>query len=215
MPKRTLQDINLNDFSEKLHSESDRACAVLGAALLDARLESVFRCRLRAYQDELLGKGALSSFSVRIQLASALSWISDDARFDLETIRTIRNDFAHSFNHTLAFGDQSISDRCSNLRTAQAYINGFDIAAERPQRNLSAAVIYSMQSVFKPPRWRYLLAVEFLAQYLEEIPTDSTESAGADLLQEVRSLSANTRGQVTAQAMVNPASTALSGEPVD
>jgi hypothetical protein len=72
-----------------------------------------------------------------------------------------------------------------------------------------------MQNVFKPPRWRYLLAVEFLTQYLEEVPTDSTESAGSDLLQEVRSLSANTRGQVTAQATVSPAPTVPSGEPVD
>jgi hypothetical protein len=41
MPKQTLQDIDLNDFSERLYSESDRACAVLAAALLDAKLESV------------------------------------------------------------------------------------------------------------------------------------------------------------------------------
>lgn len=72
-----------------------------------------------------------------------------------------------------------------------------------------------MQSVLKPPRSRYLLAVEFLTQYLEEVPTDSTESAGSDLLHEVRSLSANTRVQVTAQATVSPALTAPSGEPVD
>ena len=42
---------DLNEFSSRFWGESDRACAILGAALLDARLESLFRRRLRCLAD--------------------------------------------------------------------------------------------------------------------------------------------------------------------
>ena len=85
--------------------ESDRACGVLGAALLDAKLESIFRTNLKLYEKELLDNfsSPLSSFSARIVLARALNWINDDAYHDLNKIRSIRNEFAHSFDHDLSF----------------------------------------------------------------------------------------------------------------
>ncbi len=83
-----------------------------------------------------------------------MDWINDDARLDLDTVRGIRNDFAHSFDHNLTFGDQSIADRCRNLRTAQAFLAGDEEAATQPNRTLSSEAIYTMQAVFKPPRWR-------------------------------------------------------------
>lgn len=49
-----MRGIDFNSFCERMHSESDRACAVLGAALLDAKLKEVFQRRLSSYHDELL-----------------------------------------------------------------------------------------------------------------------------------------------------------------
>jgi hypothetical protein len=200
-----MRSFDLNAFSERLNSESDRACAVLGAALLDARLEDLIRRKLQCFHDELLeSTRPIGTFSARIRLARALVWINDDARFDLDIVRGIRNDFAHSFDHKLSFGDQSVSDRCANLRTAQAFIDGYEVAAVATNRNLSSQAIYAMQAVFKPPRWRYQLAVEFLAQYLDEVRAENLAYSGTDLTAEVRALSANTRIQISATGIVTP-----------
>jgi hypothetical protein len=44
MTRKPLRDIDPDKFSEQLNSESDRACAVLGVALLDAPWRSSFAC---------------------------------------------------------------------------------------------------------------------------------------------------------------------------
>lgn len=210
MPKKPIREFDLNAFSERLSAESDRACAVLGAALADAKLEDVFKRRLQCSPKELKelleGVGPLSTFSSRIRLARALAWIDETTQIDLDTVRSIRNDFAHSLDHDLSFSDQSVSDRCFNLRTANAFIDGFDDAAVAPDQNLSADVVLSMQAVFKTARQRYQLAVEFLAQHLDEIPHDSPAYSGSDLLQEIRALSANSRVRFSASATLNPSS---------
>jgi DNA-binding MltR family transcriptional regulator len=200
-----MHTFDRNAFFARMNSESERACAVLGGALLEAKLEDLFRRKLRCFHDELLqGTGAIATFSARIRLARALDWISDDARFDLDAIRKIRNDFAHSFDQNLSFSDRSVTDRCANLRTAQAFIDGYEVAAVAPNRNLSAEAIYAMQAVFKPPRWRYQLAVEFLSQYLDQITDEIPAYGSEDLVGAVRALSANTRIQISATGTVGP-----------
>jgi hypothetical protein len=206
MSKPSTGEFDLDAFSLGLNAETDRACGVLGAALLDARLEAVFRRRLRCFQDELLGRmSPLGSFSARIRAARALGWISDDANVDLDTIRGVRNNFAHSADPSLSFTDQSIADRCLNLRSANAYVNGFDVAATAPGRALSSHAIEAMRSAFISPRQRYQLAVEFLAQYLDALPPNLSDYAGPDLLVELQALSANVKITVAAQASVTPA----------
>lgn len=189
-----MSSFDLDSFSARLHAESDRACAVLGGALLDAKLEELFKRRLSCFHKELLqSMGPLGSFAARTRLARALNWINDDAQFDLDTVRRIRNDFAHSFDHTLSFDDQSVAARCVKLRTAQAIIDGFDLAAVAPDQNLSSQAVYEMQAVFKPPRWRFQHTVAFVAQYLDDISGGLSSYTGVDLVAEARALSARMR----------------------
>jgi len=184
--KKPLKDLDFEKFADKLNSESEIACVVLGAAMLDAKLEELFRCRLHCCQDELLrNSGPIGTFSARITLARALGWISDEAWLDLDTIRDIRNDFAHNFDHELSFTDQSVSARCGNLQTAKAFIAGFDAAANVADGNLSADTIRAIQATYTTPRWRYELAVDFLRQYLDD--------PNSTLLEEAHALSAKTR----------------------
>src|SRR5690349_18814017 len=130
--------IDLNAFSEKMRVESDRACAALGSALLEQKLKQLFERRLRNSQAKLLGGfGPIATFSARIRLAHALAWISDAVAEDLDVVRDIRNDLVHSVDHTRSFEDQSIRDRCRNLRCSQAYLDGHDAAAKRSNQNLS------------------------------------------------------------------------------
>lgn len=208
MPRLSIPPFDLNAFSGPFRSESDRACAVLGAALLDARLESLYNRRLRFSKDELLsGNGPLGTFSARIRLAHALAWIGDDVQHDLHIIRSVRNEFAHNFDHELSFDNQSIADKCRNLRTAQVLIDANAHAASIPHRNLSAEVIRAMGTIFRPPRQRYEVSVEMLAQHIDDLEGETSAYAGPDLKEELWKLGSNVNIKVTATLTVGPAST--------
>ena len=211
MSKKPEKTFDLNSFSERLSSESDRACRVLGAALLDWKLEQLFHRKFVKFEKDLLEQGCpLSSFSVRIKLGRAINWISEDVCSDLDAIRNIRNEFAHSFDHELSFSTQSITSRCQNLKTAQAFIDGFDVAAARPNNNASPAVYHFMQSAFLSSRRRFQVAVEPLAQHLDDIGGKVPEFGGADIIAEARALTAGTRLVITATDIAGPSADSFS-----
>jgi len=85
-------------------------------------------------EEELFKSNApLSSFSSRIKMAYYLGKLSASARRDLETIRSVRNDFAHHPEH-LDFEVQSIKDRCANL------VHVWHEPDVRPRAKFTAAV---------------------------------------------------------------------------
>ena len=184
----------------------------LSCKVARAQMRVPIACELRRRMAEnpLLGHSSLAGFTRFLPLAGfllfsfggGLALISDEVRVDLDIIRGIRNEFAHSFDHELAFTDQSISDRCANLKTAQAYIEGFDIAAPATRRNLSSSAIYAIRDAFKPPRWRFQLSVEFLQQYLDTVSTGVQSYSGSDLLAEIRALSVGRRVELRAEGTV-------------
>jgi DNA-binding MltR family transcriptional regulator len=105
-------------FRAALSQESDRGCALFAAAYLDTALADMLRASLvknKKMDDDLFeSQGPLSTFSAKIKLAYYLGKLSPSERRDLDTIRSIRNDFAHHAA-TIDFDSQSIRDRCSNL----------------------------------------------------------------------------------------------------
>lgn len=195
MPFRTpyaefvMRQVDLHAFSEGMRLESERASAIVGAAMLDACLEDLFRRKLSCFHDELVKPTRpLGTFSARIRLARALEWINDDARYDLDIIRRVRNDFAHSFDVALSFSNQATTHRCNTLRTAQAFIDGYRIGSQRLISTFSKEVIAAMQGTLTPPRSRFQLTVEFLMQYLRDIPNGLAPAISANLLAELRDL---------------------------
>jgi hypothetical protein len=189
MPKKQIPLFDLNAFSERFRAESDRACAVLGAAMVDSRLESLYVRRLRYFKDDLLSeRGPIGTFYSRIELAHALAWINTDVHHDLDKIRKVRNEFAHSFDHNLSFANPSITDLCNNLHTAQTILDAYEIAASKPHKNFSAEIIRAMGSIFRPPRARYEITVELISQHLDEIAGEIEDYKGPDFLTEVRQL---------------------------
>lgn len=204
MKKPKLENIDLDAFSKKMHSESDRVCVILGAALLDEKLKNLFYKRFRSFQDELLSEsGPIGTFAARIRLANALMWISDPVQKDLNTIRGMRNDFAHSIDHELSFQVDSIKDRCANLCVALSYLKGYDDAVEASEWDSSKRTLTHIKKKFEAPRWRFQISVEFISQYLDEIleetikykPGERIEFDGPDLLKEVHELSSKLRAQ--------------------
>lgn len=104
--------------AEGLQGESDRAVSLITAAFLDDALELLLRkCLIDRAKitDELFGSDRpLGSFSARVKMAYCLGHISRRTFEDLEVIRSIRNDFAHS-RESITFATPSIRDRCMNL----------------------------------------------------------------------------------------------------
>jgi len=112
---------SLKDFAAfrmALAKESDRGCALFAAAYLDKALADLLKSFLvkhKKLDEEMFGsQSPAGSFSSRIKLAYYLGKIASSERRDLDTIRSIRNEFAHHVE-LLSFEDQSIRDRCANL----------------------------------------------------------------------------------------------------
>lgn len=124
-------------FRKALTKESDRGCALFAAAYLDKALSDLLYLSLvadkRIEKDLFEGTAPLSTFSARIKLAFYLGKISKECRADLDTIRGIRNEFAHHAE-LISFDDQSIADRCRNLRFS------YHERAGRPRAHFTAAV---------------------------------------------------------------------------
>jgi len=113
-----LGEINkFKPFFDTFRSESDRACGVLSAVLLDSLLESLFKkIMLPSTPNDIFSySGVLGTFSGKIDLAYYLGHISTDEYSELHLISKIRNDFAHAINHNLSFSTPPVSDRIRHL----------------------------------------------------------------------------------------------------
>jgi hypothetical protein len=105
------------EFRETLTPETDRGCALMAAAYLDARLEGLLRASFvdSSVADELLEPAKpLGSFSSRIDAAFVLGLLGASERRDLHLIRKIRNDFGHNAD-PITFEFPAIASRCSEL----------------------------------------------------------------------------------------------------
>lgn len=124
-------------FRSALTDESDRGCALFAAAYLDKALSDLLFLSLvedkKIDKDLFEGTAPLSSFSARIKLAYYLGKISKVCRSDLDMIRGIRNEFAHHAE-IISFDDQSIADRCRNLRFS------YHEKVQKPRAHFTAAV---------------------------------------------------------------------------
>lgn len=122
-PERQEAFRNYAKFRDLLGRESDRGCALVGAAYLDEEITRLLRVRMVAHNGNiaaLLDQGRpLSAFSAKIRTAYAMGLIPDDVFHDINIIRAIRNKFAH-LHGPLSFNDASISDQCKALRLAFA-----------------------------------------------------------------------------------------------
>jgi hypothetical protein len=109
MPRKSTSKIlkSLNDgksffwqeYLKEIKQGNDRATAILGAVYLDEYLRGYIEGVLaegNRLSDDLFGpEKPLGSFSARIKMAYALGLISKEIYSDLNTIRNVRNIFAH------------------------------------------------------------------------------------------------------------------------
>ena len=99
---------------------TDRACILLGAAMLERRLERTIDLRVGGenpakLRKQLAGRG----LSGLVSLARALGIVKAEWESELMTIAKMRNLLAHTI-HAGSFKDERIEKECSSLREKNA-----------------------------------------------------------------------------------------------
>jgi mannitol repressor len=93
----------LSDFIDRLRRGGDGGHVRLIAAQFDSALEDILCAHLPKLtarkRKELVERGPLSDFATRIDIVYAMGAIDEPMRQDLNTLRVIRNKFAHPNEH--------------------------------------------------------------------------------------------------------------------
>ena len=146
------------NFSASLRSETDRACAILAATMLDASLEKLLRKTLipQAADDLFQPQGPLSTFYAKIILSSSIGLISNDECRELQLLRKIRNHFAHLTSHRLRFSSPAVVSLVKSLRYPVFFI--------RLAQEVATPKEYRKYRKNETPRKRFELS--FVSMYL-------------------------------------------------
>jgi hypothetical protein len=121
MSKRRQQPLTILDYQDMVkayHNESDRAAAVLAGSFAEHFLGMYLRSFMREDidQDAMFSHGPLATFASRVKLAYAFGLINQQIRDDLNTVKDIRNYFAHTPAHT-TFQNKEATNLCTRLST--------------------------------------------------------------------------------------------------
>ena len=101
MIPNNLNLVKTTQIVKQFISESDRAAAILAGSHVEQSLKEFIRLFIiekpEIVADKLLeSRNSVSSFGAQIEFARACDWITEDIKKDLNTIRKIRNEFAHN-----------------------------------------------------------------------------------------------------------------------
>lgn len=119
LSKNIILDEHVSDIMHDLDHQSDRGSALIAVALVDTALIQVMSTRFVGFDNfqEIMieREGApLSSFFARIKIARALGVIGPVTESYLDSLRKIRNQFAHSA-FKIDFENPLIAEEISKL----------------------------------------------------------------------------------------------------
>jgi hypothetical protein len=110
-------------FVREFDKESDRACVILGSAMLEQALETLLRARfvrISKKQDPLFDEpyAPLKAFRAKIDIAHRIGLITQDIAKALHLVRATRNDFAHNVTGC-TFDYPPVKNRIASLYRSQ------------------------------------------------------------------------------------------------
>ncbi len=133
-------------FLDSLNAESERGGVLISSSYIENLLGEIIRNFLLdvSSANKLLdgGYSPLSSFSSRIQLTYCLGLISEQEYKELETIRKIRNIFAHKMK--ASFKDKKLVDLCHNLKFSAANYNNIKVTSSGRFTTSAVAIILNL-----------------------------------------------------------------------
>jgi len=154
----SLPDSLLDEYTENVLKESDRGCVIVSADMLDSSLESLLRLSFRHDKKDhkitnglFLTYAPLSTFAAKINICYASELISNKMYSSLNTIRKMRNRFAHS-RQVIDFQDQSNNDLLSVLISIRGASTGDELYSTLPdsiknRRMFSLCVIHLLSKI--------------------------------------------------------------------
>ena len=118
-----------NALNTTLAEESDRACIVLVVAWVDyflkVKLMNEFSKGSAKARKQLFSlNGAFATFSAKLNAAFCAGWIDSDVYHDLQTIKKLRNEFAHSVE-PLTLNDERVLALLESLRVPRRQYSDF------------------------------------------------------------------------------------------
>jgi DNA-binding MltR family transcriptional regulator len=155
----------------ELAQDSDRAAGIVGAVLVDDALTVLLKSRLQRDEDLIKdifrASGPLGSFNTKITMGFLMGLYSKDAWKELNTIKEIRNQFAHHIARSFAF--ERIRDLAKNLSLAEEVefhvrmeVTGAAWLNTKPPADMPTTPLLPPISPDKlDPRERYLRSCQF------------------------------------------------------
>jgi hypothetical protein len=113
--KGDLSSDYLRAFEEELYGQNDRATAILYAALVDNALVRLISKQMREDLNSNDRRELFETLDRKISLAYALKLIGPISRSDLDLVRFMRNQFAHS-RRPIRFSIPEVGAVCAALQ---------------------------------------------------------------------------------------------------
>ncbi len=172
-----------------LGKESDRAVAIIGACILEDRIEGALKAKLRnesAVESDLFSVNRpLGTFSAKNNLGYLLRCYGQRFYRELETINTIRNRFAHYYlmkgNEVRDFDSIPIRDLCRNLTLVENYVLTTSQFNEKHGKRTSITEVPAgtmwgddTSPILGNYRQRFITTVGLFTSYLGVYPTHET-----------------------------------------
>jgi hypothetical protein len=165
-------------LSEAEHSSSDRSAVIILASLLESDLERAIIVRFQNADKATIGllterDGALSSFYSKINLGYAMGLFGSAEQQEFDTIRRIRNAFAHS-SYPLTLKSAEVSTELKKLGKISLR-NPPDFGKMSKERSrfarqilaLTEVIVQSMRA-YSDEMDRKIKSLELLNESLEE-----------------------------------------------
>jgi len=174
----TADPKDLEEITRSLHelnTQSDRAAAIVGAAILDIALTHALKRYLHDWPKvtkRLFSiNGAVGNLGPKIDLALLIGLVGEDAYNDLVIVKEIRNKFAHGLDVS-DFKSDPIAALSNKLKIAD--IRTFD--GKEPKNGCWIGVS-NREAILADPRERFLLNVHVLIYGLSIPGKTATPSA--------------------------------------
>lgn len=156
----------MNIVNKEIENQSDRALVLLCAAIIDEQLEFILKTFLiedNQIQERIFDSNApLSTFSAKNNFCFYLGLISKHEYNTINTIRKIRNKFAHEILINTFDDDDSIKGLCSNLSIPnRLYVPDTIIVKNNHIQNLEDEPLKG-----KSLKERFILTFKYITQYL-------------------------------------------------
>lgn len=155
-----VETIEEQQAIEEMEATSDRAAAIVIASLVESRLTSALQAAMADVpsikNDFFRSSGALGSFAAKIDLALLNGLLTENAHKDLNTMRRIRNVFAHELKPTQFDANDQILQLARNFILIEKMMCSME-AEQVPEGFKFAMQVASYDLLKSLPRGRYML----------------------------------------------------------